>query len=282
MGTELAQFPGYARDAKGDVSRGEFAAFSPYGHWLATTHEHTVSLRSPRDGSEQFSWEPDSPYGQRIMALRFDPNGNTLFAFLEHAKPTKHPTTKFWQYDIDRHEAWQFDGTHGVVDGCATPDGKYVVTWDGSPEIVFWDLAEHTEIAAVKVASEHVYDVALSPKGDVIATAGDDGEVKFWNVADRTRIETQHPYKHSGIDLVQFYWEGKYLITGSDDGWLKQWDAPEFCWDPQEIPKCEFGVNGEPLALTERFSDGRVRVTHTDGNVIETFPDGTVKKYKHQ
>jgi WD40 repeat protein len=276
---EINNFPCYRRDNSGKVTRGNFVAFSPYGRWLATVYEHKVSLRSPKDGNEVVSWEPDSPMLQRIMALRFDPLGNTLLAFLENAKLTTSSKTKFWKYDIDHRDAWPFEGKHGVVDGRATADGKYVITWDGSPEIVFWDIKEHTETAALKVTPEHVYDVAFSPMGDVVATAGDDGEVKFWKVADRTQLTTKNRYKHNGIDYLRFVNDGKGLVTGSDDGWIKVWNTPEFFWN-RHLPGFWSSTSAE--GVTEQSWSDSTTITDPDGFVMQTFPDGTVKKFRQQ
>ena len=299
VGDQVADFIGYPSGDKGEKVRGEFAAFSPYGMFLATAHEHTVTFRSPKDGSELFTWQPDSPYGQRIKALRFDPNGNTLLAFLENAKPTKNPIAKFWQYDVESHQAWPFEGTHEVVVGRMTEDGKTVITWDGSPEIVFWDTTTGTESAALKVAPNHVYSVAFTPKADVIATAGDDDEVKFWKIADRTRLKTEHPFMHEGVDLIEFAPGGKHMITSSDNSWLKSWDAPSFCYDDRNdetvagVSTDEHGVVTEQIKSTSKNrstwsqiiplldnSKITIKERHPDGTVVETLPDGTEKKYK--
>ena len=279
LGLEIAKFPAYVPDKNGNTIRGDFAAISPYGRWLATVYEHKVSFRTPKDGAEQFSWEPDSAFGQRIMALRFDPNGNNVFAFLENAKPTKNPSIKFWRYTIGSRDGWPFEGTHGVVDGRATIDEKFVITWDGSPEIAFWDVAQHKEIAALKVAPEHVYDVAVSAMGDVVATAGDDGEVKFWKIADRSRLDTKHPFKHDGVDRLNFFSDGEHLATYSDDGWMKVWDSPDF-FVSRHRPG-HWGVGGLDGTFTQSWTDS-VTKTSPDGWVEETFPDGTVKTYRQQ
>jgi len=259
-GTELAKLPCYGHDENGGVTRGEFAAFSPYGQHLATAFKDKVSFHSPKDGTEQFAWDAQLPDGQRIMAVRFDANGNSLFAFVESAGDTHEATMKFLQYDLDKLQAQQYVGTHGVVDGRATADNRLVITWDGSPNVVFWDQSQHREFAVIQVAPEHVYDVAFSPAGDVMATAGDDGQAKFWKVADQSRLETPQPFLHEGIDLIQFSADGKTLFTGSDDGWLKAWTAPDFTWDRRPQPtQSEY---------------------HPDGTLIETFPDGSVKTSK--
>jgi hypothetical protein len=277
---ELASFPCYKCENDGPPVRGDFVAFSPYGLWLATAYDQRVSFRMPKDGVELLAWRPNVPDQHRIMAIRFDADGNTLLAFTEDAGPTEKPTVKFFQYDIDCRQEYQFKGTHGVADGRATVDGKYIVTWDGSPEVVFWDLETRKEIDAVRVTPGSVYDVSFSPMGDVMATAGDDGEAKLWRISDRARLQTGKPIRHNDIDLVRFLPNGKGIVTGSDDGWLKLWEAPDFCWDRRPIPKTEFGENLS--TITERYEDGRVLVVLDDGVVKETLPDGTVKTYKRQ
>src|SRR5205085_490057 len=158
--------PGYSRQKDG-VMRGEFVAFSPYGLWLATAYGQRVSFRLPSDGTELFTWKSKSiPASKRITTIRFDAKGNTMLTFFEDTLATRIAALKFLQFDIDSREERTFIGNHGVVDGRVTADNKYVVTWDNSPEIVFWDLINRKEIAAIKVAREHVYDVAFSPTAD--------------------------------------------------------------------------------------------------------------------
>ena len=70
------------------------------------------------------------------------------------------------------------------------------------------------------------------------------------------------------------------MYTGSDDGWLKGWDAPEFFWDRREKPSRDFG-DGD--LIVERYSDGIERqIRSVDGAIKEIRPDGTVKTYKRQ
>jgi WD40 repeat protein len=249
------------------------------------------------DGSEKFAWEiiaPNLSDSHRIMAIRFDPSGSTLFAFLENVTHSDTDQLKFVQFDIDKREQREFRGVHGVVDGRATGDGKSVITWDGSGDLVYWDLESCKEVATVKAAPNHVFDIAFSPEefsdqegayrvpGDIIATAGDDNEVKFWRTTDRKRLETQHPFLHKGIDLVKLSADGTLLVTGSDDGWIKCWDAPAFCSIRRE-PLHEAIVESEKHVTKVHFSDGLTRETHNlDGTVIDTYPDGTVRTYKRQ
>src|SRR5262249_27240045 len=153
---------------------------------------------------------------QRIMAVRFNKHGTKLLVFFESTQATQEPKFKFFVYDIDSHTQADFIGSHAVVDGQATLYDEYIVTWDGSGDLVFWDMETHKEIAVLNVAPNAVYDVSFPPSGDVVATAGDDGQVKFFDIASRQRLKTNE-FKHSSIDLLQIDpLIGRLMVTGSD------------------------------------------------------------------
>jgi WD40 repeat protein len=224
-------FPSYEVGEGRAAVRGEFAAFSPAGRnrWLATAFEQTVTFREPiDDAAPRFRWTLPASESRRIMSIRFDPSGRTLFAFLEGAHESVAATTKFYRYNIESGEDFAFKGTHGVSDGGAVADGRHVVTWDGGAEIVLWDLETRQEVRSVKAADRRVFGFALNAAGETVATVGDDGVAKFWDANNLKRRETKLSYKHEGAKVIQFSPDGKYLVTLSDDGWLKVWDAPSF------------------------------------------------------
>ena len=274
---QIASYTTYPKDASGQPFLGEFAAFSPYSQRLATVYEHTVIFRSPKSGDVLFTWAVNGAPSPRVAAIRFDPSGNNLYAFLEDSKSTSDASVKFFQYDDNSGQSWPYQGKHGVVDGRATSDGNYVITWDGSPEIVFWDANKRTETAAIKVAPKHVFDVTFSRLGDVMVTAGDDGEIRFWNVAKQSQYDETTGYRHKGVRVVRFSDDGQYLATLSDDGWLRVWAAPAYCHESRPTMVAhEFGPNSTCLKL----SDGTSEEHRTDGTVIKTNPDGTTEVQK--
>ena len=54
---EIAKFPCYSHDNAGKIIRGNFAAFSPYGRWLATAFQQEIAFRDPRIGAQIFAWK---------------------------------------------------------------------------------------------------------------------------------------------------------------------------------------------------------------------------------
>jgi WD40 repeat protein len=147
--------------------------------------------------------------------------------------PTKEKELKFLQIRIAQSYELGFESTRSAIDGRVTPDGNFLITWNGSPDVTIWNIEERAEETVLQVAPQALYDLAMSPTGGYLATAGDDGVVKFWDLNTRDLRPTKKDYIHPKIDFVRFSPDGKYLITGSDDGLLKVWDAPEFIRIPE-------------------------------------------------
>jgi len=274
----LARFPCESPDENGKPVRGEFAAFSPHGRWLATAYKDWVTLRSP-GGHASFLWQPKLDNWQHIVAIRFDRNGNNLLAFLQDSRDDGGKRLRFLHYNVDTQKEDRVEGSRAATWGFALPDDETVVSFDGSAEIVVWNVEKGEQSAMFKAAPEHVHDLQLAPAGDTVATVGDDNVVKFWDTANWKRRETKLNYKHDGAKVVQFSPDGKYLVTLSDDGWLKCWDAPDFAADRR--PTVVRAEGEPPGARTVFYSDGTAK-QFQNWTVKETLPDGTVKTYKQQ
>ena len=290
----IATFPGYKPDDRGNPIRGEFVDFSADNRWLATVYESRIAFRKPADGHERLTWEPEIGDSKWIQAIRFTPSGKSLLAFFGNMKsedgtPSSGPSAanaqsnavQFLLYHFGTKEERRFEGMHTAIYGTATRDGKHIVTWNGSPEVIIWDTESRREIATLAVSTKKVYDVTLTPAGDAIVTAGDDGEVKFWNVADHKQLDTKLKYKHDGVDQVQFSPDGKYLVTAGS-GWLKVWDAPDLAVDHHVPVPVTWIEESDPNAIivngvTQRYQDGSTVTAWPDGRVCEVFHDGTVK-----
>jgi hypothetical protein len=276
--TKMATIQGYARSADGSVTRGEFAAFSPFGRWLATVYDDSITFRLAHTGRVTSAWQPKMEDSQHVMAIRFDTNGNNLLGFVQDSKDDGGKRIRLLRFNIDTQKEDRIEGTRAATWGFALPDDETVVTFNGSPALSVWNLTKCEEATVVNAAPEHIYDLQLAPSGDTVATIGDDNVVKYWNTADWTQRETQIDYKHEGAKVFQFSPSGRYLVTLSDDGWLKVWDAPRFCRDRSpglaDTGQVQFGH--------EEYDNGMIRDTKPDGTVTETRPDGTVKVYKRQ
>lgn len=234
-GKEIARFPGYGLGGNlADGRRGEFVAFSPDGKWLVTAFEGRITFRRPSDGGKEIVWDT-AQHGMIPDIVRFSVDSQSLFAFGGWLRPREEPSVRFLQFVMEGFHAGvrKFKGTSAPLDGITTPDGKSIITRNGSPQISVWNIEKRKEVRIAKVASKHVYDMALSPTGGTLATASDEDCIKFWDTASFCQRSTARAYRHPNVNCVRFSADGKSLVTAGTDGWLKVWDAPEFTWVPQ-------------------------------------------------
>lgn len=112
-------------------------------------------------------------------------------------------------------------------------DDKQVITWDSNPG---WKLVatlgpptENVVDLAKSQFINRVLSLAFSPDGKLLATGGGDpsrsGELILWNVETKT-VARQFVDAHSdtvfGLDFSR---DGKYLISGAADKFVKQFDV---------------------------------------------------------
>lgn len=107
---KLATIQGYARNADGSAVRGEFAAFSPFGRWLATVYDDWITFRLAHSGRTTFVWQPRLEQLQHVMAIRFDTNGNNLLAFVQDSKDGGRKTTRFLRFNVDSQHEDRIEG----------------------------------------------------------------------------------------------------------------------------------------------------------------------------
>ncbi|MDA0253261.1 MAG: WD40 repeat domain-containing protein [Planctomycetota bacterium] len=119
--------------------------------------------------------------------------------------------------------------TRWVIAADYAPDGKLLLTAGGesllyrSGDVVAWNAADGSKLAALEGHPTAVWAVGISPDGNLAATAGYDGLVKVWNLADRT---VRHDLvKHKGwVRSLAFSPDGSRLATAGEDGSVVLWD----------------------------------------------------------
>lgn len=213
------------------------------------------------DGVARLVWQPEL-FG-RVQAVRFAHDSKSLFVFFGGVKEAKPNTLVALQIVFELPfdpVIRRFVGEYSAIHGVAVPDEKHLITWNGSPNVSIWDLQSRKEIAVLQAAPKNLLDITLSPRGTILATAGDDAEIKFWDWAKQELKQTKQPYCHDDVRRMQFSKDGKYLITASNSGLLKVWDAPEFAWDE--------GMNPERIEIS------------ADGTIRDVFPDGLIRYRK--
>jgi WD40 repeat protein/serine/threonine protein kinase len=200
-------------------------AFSPDGWRLASaSHDRTIRV-----------WD--------ATPLRVD-EGQEVFTFTQH------------DHEV-RSMAVSRDGRLIASAG----NGTRVRVWDAATGRVTFDFTGHTTV---------VFAVAWHPDGRRIATAGSVGRqhaVKVWDASDgRVHFEISVGQESSAgpYQVVAFSPDGRYLVTGQQEGAVQVWDA----WTGQpvgpltthdrEIRGLVFSRDGRHLASAS--GDGMVKL----------------------
>ena len=117
---------------------------------------------------------------------------------------------------------------------CFSPTGDTIATASNDGTAKLWDLQGNC-LVTFTGHNDSVWSVSFSPAGNTIATASTDGTAKLWDLqghllADYSgykgnllKGEADFVKLKSPIFSVCFSRDGKFLITGSQDGKVRFW-----------------------------------------------------------
>jgi len=124
--------------------------------------------------------------------------------------------------------------TDGVISVAFSPDGKYVLTGSLDKTAKLWDLDKGVVVRTFVGHTGAVESVVFSPDGKYVLTGSSDKSAKLWDAAtgkvlqtfnDPTNIPRTAVEMKRSCHSVAFSPDGKYVLTASDDGTPKLWDA---------------------------------------------------------
>src|SRR4028119_218623 len=194
--------------------------FSPTGNAIATASSDKTAKLWDLQGNCLVTF---TGHNYSVTSVSFSPTGNAI------ATASSDKTAKLWDFQGNCLVV-TFTGHHDWVNSvCFSLTGDRIATASDDKTAKLWDLQGN---CLVTFTGHHgsVWSVSFSPTGDTIATASQDGTAKLWDLqgnllADYSgykgnllKGEADFLELKSPIYSICFSRDGKFLITGSQDG----------------------------------------------------------------
>lgn len=270
-GTELAAFAAHTEKAKGV----EQLAFSPDGSRLV----------SSSDGSVTKLW--DTATGRALIVLEgrravFSPDGTRIVTVCRGGTGgERHGQLHVWEAAKGTKLA-TFPGIGSDILACDfAPDGSRVAAATDDGILRLLDPASGAELAQLLGHWTLLFACRFSPDGSRLVTGGYDGSVVLWDAIAGTSLctfaghgaeDSASPLKHAGqVHACVFSPDGARVLSASDDGTLKLWDAVADVADAGTrhdlaVNACAFAPDGQRFASagadhTLRLWDGHTGVS---------------------
>jgi WD40 repeat protein len=232
------------------------ARFSPDGQTIASTSaDFTVKLWRWQDGALLDTLTGHNSY---VNDISFSLDGKVL------ASASQDQTIKLWH--LDNRLLKVLTGHHQSVNSISfNPDGNRLVSGGNSGTIKLW----HSDGKLIRNLSGHRADVYSVSFNHIIASVDYTGVLKLWD-RDGNLIKTVQALKQVGrFSSVSMSADGKYIVTGSEEGTIALWQPDGKLlrqWNAGKSVSVEFSPNGQ--SVVSASSDGRLALWHLNGQKL--------------
>lgn len=249
-------------------------AFDPTGRYLATTGaDGSVKIRDLRGITPKAAAKPLELEGhtRRINDVLFSHDGTRL------ATASGDGNVRLWQSSTGKllEQLHVPNVAYQVNDVAFTPDDKLVVAaasdgalrvWNAATGALVWDSSAN-QAPADKVATLVHVEVATDGKSAVAGAV--DGSVVAYDLTKKKRLWVRHDDR-GAINAVAFDPSGKLVLSGSDDGIARMYDAQT--GDPKAVlaRSAAAGDAGNQRGVVSALfspSSNCIATTYTDGSV---------------
>jgi hypothetical protein len=178
---------------------------------------------------------PDQARVDLLTAVAFLPDARKVLLAGGNVIGVYFPTSTRAPIKMDR---WHHAHVHCLA---ASRDGKLAVSGDDTGKALLWDPTNPTARPPKPLEGhkEIVLAAAFSPDGKRLATAGgglwqnnvhqrgNDHAVRVWDVSDPQKPQLLHTLIGHQAPVAAVDWapDGKRLVSGANDGWVRCWDA---------------------------------------------------------
>jgi WD40 repeat protein len=157
-----------------------------------------------------------SPFADRINALAFSPDGQTLVT--GGGEPSRDGELKVWNV-TDGSLKQSIRGVHSdsIQALAISPNGKMVATGAADRMAKIVSLEKGAVIKTLEGHTHHVLGVAWKPDNRTLATAGMDKQVKLWDVTTGEKKRNIEGYNREVTTVLPLANTGQWVTTTGDN-----------------------------------------------------------------
>ncbi|HEX3654481.1 MAG TPA: TIR domain-containing protein [Pirellulales bacterium] len=222
-GQEFVSWHAHGRRYEGERKVGD-VAFSPDGERLASgggwgcDDEGAVYVWDWRNGQELVR---QPPHRTMVHRVAYSPDGSKIASCSGNVSGWRlhvsHAGTGQLLAEMKGHSA-------SVDDAGFSPDGSQVISGSWDETVRIWSVLTGSQLQVIHTANK-VNCVGFLPDGRRFYSAGYDNVVNIWDAGETISPSPTRPDFRDNIWRLVYSPDGRFLVTGSERGALRIWDA---------------------------------------------------------
>ncbi|PHQ36560.1 WD40 repeat domain-containing protein [Rhodopirellula bahusiensis] len=231
------QIRGRTTILRGDPETLDFATIGQsdgYIQSLTTTEDGKVVAMSDSGGNIKFwliedapiphEWKDALPNGTSTLAL--SPNGDRIFAGCDQS-------LRMWSTETRQLVHTFTTNTPRIHSVDWSSDGKLLAAAGAGNKIELWNAEDFSKLGEIELSAEFITSIEISPDGRQLAAGTwsasvptKPGEVILCDIEGQYVLKTLHGHRMNVHD-VTFTPDGSKILSASDDGSVRIWDASQ-------------------------------------------------------
>ena len=175
---------------------------------IATVADSTLRLWNTREKGTCYKVIPLEPESPSRLALA--PDGSLLYVGFSNGR-IQAISTSTWQPTLN------LDGTGGLLNMKASPDGQWLATSHANGDIFIWNLINQQLAYHFQGHLQATYAISFSPDSQYLASGSYDLTLRLWNLQSGQNTLTLHGFQNQ-LFTVTFLQAGKGLLVTETNG----------------------------------------------------------------